>query len=758
MIRLNHRRGRLALAIVAALTLPGFAGSSLAQAPGPESFAKPPTTPLEFWDAADYLVRTGQAPLAVPYLNNFLKSDPADPVLLEIRDRYGIGSVLRLDDDPATKPLARPILDKLNAALRRNATDPARMARFIAALSKTKAEADYAVARLREAGPYAIPSLIRAIADPSLTRETRSLVVVNLGQLERSVVPALVAALDHPDRTIGADVAHALGLIGDTRAIPFLTYPAASPEPSALRDAAREALARLTGRPFDLQPVTPVRLLADQAWRYHRHQVRFQTDPTEVWIFEGDAPAPTTVSRTAAEALLGTRFAREALTLAPSDRSAQAAMVSLMLEKSVERHGIGPVVVNDPSGAFAAALAAGPVVLTDVLKTAINDGHGDLAATAALALSRVADRDATGTPDQASPLVAALSTPDRRVQYAAARALVEMNPSRPFVGSSRVVPVLSRFVTNRSFKAVILDGNLNRANSVASTVKRIGFDTVVAPTGGEAFRLASETADVELILIDPTALQGTWNANDTLTNLRADARTAGIPVFFYGPLELRDRLRGLLTNFPRVGFVVTPTDPALTGSILERQLTGMGTRALSPAERDDLAQGAAGLLATVASRPNSPYAADLSAAEPFLAQALLIPSSAQSAAAVLGDVPGADAQRSLAGVVLDPSRPAPLRLGAATSLSRSIQRFGPLLLPEQEKRLVSALDTEPDPTLRGVMSAIHGALRPAPELAGRRLQSYLPTRPASPPPPPAPPATPKPADAPKPEAPAEKPQ
>ena len=106
---------------------------------------------------------------------------------------------------------------------------------------------------------------------------------------------------------------------------------------------------------------------------------------------------------------------------------------------------------------------------------------------------------------------------------------MDLNPSRPFVGSSRVVPVLARFVTNRSPRALILDGNLNRGNSVANTLKGIGYETSVATSGDAAFREAAETADVEVILIEPTVLQGAWDANDTLTNLRGDARRPASP-------------------------------------------------------------------------------------------------------------------------------------------------------------------------------------------------------------------------------------
>ena len=87
-----------------------------AQAPGPELFAKEPRTPLELWDAVDYLLRTSQAKKALPYIDRFLKSKPDDATLIAIRNRYGPGSILRLSDDPATRPFAQPLADAMAAA------------------------------------------------------------------------------------------------------------------------------------------------------------------------------------------------------------------------------------------------------------------------------------------------------------------------------------------------------------------------------------------------------------------------------------------------------------------------------------------------------------------------------------------------------------------------------------------------------------------------------------------------------------------
>ena len=126
--------------------------------PGPESFAQEPRTPLELWSAIDYLSRTGQGPKAVPYLDKFLKSQPSDENFVEIRDRFGIGSILRLADDPATRRFAEPLAGKLADAAQRYATQPDRLAQFVAGLTGTPAEQDFAVARLKEAGPYAVPA------------------------------------------------------------------------------------------------------------------------------------------------------------------------------------------------------------------------------------------------------------------------------------------------------------------------------------------------------------------------------------------------------------------------------------------------------------------------------------------------------------------------------------------------------------------------------------------------------------------------
>ena len=150
---------------------------------------------------------------------------------MQIRDSFGVKSILRLHDYPETRSLAAPIAAKISAAARRHATTPERLARFIADLTKSHAEQDYAVERLREAGPYAIPPLVQALAEPGLGADEHALLVQNMGRLDRSAVPPLLAVLDGAAAKphVAADAAEAIGLIADPRSIPALTIPGGHP-------------------------------------------------------------------------------------------------------------------------------------------------------------------------------------------------------------------------------------------------------------------------------------------------------------------------------------------------------------------------------------------------------------------------------------------------------------------------------------------------------------------------------------------------
>ncbi len=704
----------LALVLAASPFVGGPSGVAQAQIPVKDVFAHEPTTPLETWEVVTYLLRVGQPELAAPYVKKFLDANPDDATLLEVRDAYGVGSVLSLVDYPETRPYSKALLGKLSEASIRNATDPARIDKFVAALTKSRPEQNYAVERLRESGPFAIPPLIKALSVTGLDPSIRTPLAENMGRLDRKAVPALIASLDSTDDTLVGDVARALGQIGDPRAIPALTFVAARPKPeTAAKPLVSQALEALTGKPFGSQPKTPVRVLSDEARKYHTHAYRFPGDPITLWVWDEaeKVPKPITKSVKDAEAMLGLRAAKEALEIDPTDVEAKVNQISLGL-------------AHDPVGWKAAALESGPEIMGLVVQRAIADGRTDLATIATTILGQISKREVLKA-DASTPLVDALFAPDRRVQFAAAEALVKLEPKTRFLGSSRVIPVLARFVAAQSNpRALVIDGNAERASVVAGFLRESGYDSHVASTGAQGFSEAVLAADLELIAIDPNFINDPWKLADLLGNLKADARTAGIPVVLVGPLQLETKIGKQLESFPKVRFLVTPSETKLLKIQLDRIFAALKVRPMTAAERADYARKAASLIAQVARQPRSPFTSDLPRAEPLLALALNGPIAPIEAASALGDIPGTDAQRSLADVALDPSKDEPVRLAVARELTRNIRRFGPRLDGSQERRLVDELNEETDPKLLDALAAIVGSLKARPDASASKDSTY----------------------------------
>jgi hypothetical protein len=702
------------LAFMVTLNMPVMTGFGLrvyGQVPGPELFAKEPRTSLELWDAIDYLVRTNQVKKALPYLDKFMKSKPDDATLIAIRNRFGAGSILRLSDDPLTRSFAKPLTEALVAAARKYATRPERIARFIGDLTKTAPEQEYAIRRLKEAGPYAVPFLVQALSRQGLSGQERRQIVHSIGQLDRSALPPLIAVLASPDQALAGDAATALGMIGDKRAIPHLTALAALPDsPPTARTAARDAIVRLTGQSFEQQIRTPAQVLTDAAWRFHRHQVELGDELVIVWTWDKDqnAPVPREVSTTEAEVILGLPLAKAALRLSPGDRSARVVDLSITVEKAIERAGFASLIEKDQA-AFNTAKAAGPSLLSEVLKTAIADGKTDLAAVVASALGEVIDGRALLATGRPHPLVDALYAPGRRLQFAAARAIVKLAPSESFPGASRVVPTLARFLPSQSLpRAVVIDANPNRGSQLAGFLINLGYDSELEVTGTRGFVAATTAADVELILISYDLFGAGWALSDTLANLQTDSRTAAIPIFIYGPINVQFKHPNLERDYPGIRYLVQPVDAAM----LKRQIRDLPV-GLSNTERAGYAREASELLVQIAKARNGPLAVDLSAAEPALSTALREAQTGPAAATALADVPDPDAQRSLAELILDPSRPMPLRKGSTTELIRSIKQFGRLISATQEARFASLVRAEEDAELRADLEAVVRALRPA---------------------------------------------
>jgi CheY-like chemotaxis protein len=737
-------------------------------------FKKPETT-LEFWKALNFEVDVGRYELAAKLLRGMLDPKPEEPVLADIADKEGLSSFLRFrnipkwSEDPKVQAQAKKDVEELiglaTAALKKKIGDENTVNRYVRNLSAEPEKRDFAIIQLRrlgaDAAPYLIDGLVRG------NEQERNNILYALRHMDRGIVPPLLAALDMDDPRIKVELVNILEQRAETAAVPYLWHIAASPKnPDYLRNRAREALALLLQ--VDKSQLPPAKeMLTKEAERYYQHHVRFpDSQAVLIWRWDNGRvvtgwPGMATVSPSQAEEYYGLRFARQALDIDPEHRPAQVAFLSLVLEKALERSGLGkPLATADPQ-AHDLLTKVNPELVTAVLERGLADQNLAVIIGAAQALGELGEvKAARPTARGDAALVRALNYPNRRVSFAAADALLRLpqlpapeEPRKPGVTATsfpagRIVEVLRRATAAEpaaaTARVLVVHNNLGVLTEIEKALKDAGYDVVPVRTGKEGLRRLNEAADVDAVLVD-------WNMPDPqlpyfLGQVRADVNSGLLPVLVMVPPDREPSLRRVTERYRNVHLV--PPGFAIDVEALKKILPVLIADAVGKppdeAELRDMTERSLGWLARIVKGEKKGF--DIRPAVDAVVAALrsgkLGAEATTHALEVLSRVPGEKAQVELANALLDQQLKAPERVAAGQELVRHIQAFG-VLLPANQRQLI--LDTYKTPDLdsavRAQVAVVLGSLRPDARSTGIRLKDFQPT--PMPPPAPMPPMPPK---------------
>ncbi|MFN0196379.1 MAG: HEAT repeat domain-containing protein [Planctomycetaceae bacterium] len=702
-------------------------------------FLVQPDTPLKLFGAVELMMDLGRPNLAKSYLKKLLKSNPTDDDLQAMRDKYGPAAFLKLANNEDMQPESVELLELFNAAAIRQADNPERVAGLIKDLLEAQPfERKAAIQQLRSAGPRVIPLLIKAI--PTLNSTERDTVLLAVSETGETAIPPLVAALESEDETLQNFAIDALGLVGNQETIPHLWYYASDPQlGDGTRQAARVAISRIMRVPLhkadDISLYGAAEGLRDQARNRFRAMTLGTTDSEENQIhWSWDPQSANIVSKTlpveTIALLEGTRFARQALALAPEHREAQILFMSLALASDAMLAGWDQPLPAGPGTAHDLALSSGSELITEVLELAMNEGNPAVAITALNVLKNIASRHDLGSRDgKPSAMVSALNFPDRRVQFVAANAILHLDPEKPYRGAQRVIGILQRSLEDTGGNvAVIIDANDERGGKFKSFVKDSGFEAVVSPTGKEGFTLAAERTDVELILLHANTIQ--WNLSQTLANLRADARTASIPLIVYGDIELRAKILDHLKMYPQATYIVESSSVEDFQHQVNPFLAQRRTPPLSAELKQQQQVAAIDWMVHIAnSRRTEIY--DLTPVESTIYRAAENPQLTEGVILILGSIPTQTAQTNLAELVLNDRLTNAQREIAALQMVFHIQRYSLTLSDATLSQLKTLLATTDDPALKTALTALQGALKPNAQELTERLQSFSSTLPAT---------------------------
>ena len=84
-----------------------------------------PRTPQTLMDAVVLMTDLARPGLAHLYLLKLIEANPDDETLLKLRDKHGPALFLKLSNDKRLQPESITLLERVNAAFRKGATDPA---------------------------------------------------------------------------------------------------------------------------------------------------------------------------------------------------------------------------------------------------------------------------------------------------------------------------------------------------------------------------------------------------------------------------------------------------------------------------------------------------------------------------------------------------------------------------------------------------------------------------------------------------------
>ncbi|MEX1229467.1 MAG: hypothetical protein WEB58_04455 [Planctomycetaceae bacterium] len=691
-----------------------------------------PKDPEKIFDAVLLMMDLGRLNLAKSYLRKFIQAKPSDEALLAIRQKHGPATFLKLSNLESLQPESLDLLEMVNQATIRSTSDPNRMKIMIQDLLKDDSvQRRAAIQQLRIAGARAMPHVIAALGESSA--DERDTLLNATGEMGDVVIPPLVAATDADQPVIQNFAIDALGLVGTLETLPNLWYFAASPDVAeGTRHSAVVAMSRIMRIPLhkagEISLYGAAKGLRDLARSHYREMTLGAAAPNASrihwrWNQETQTVVADELPVATAEMLDGSRFARQALALAPDQREAQVLFLSLALASDALLAGWGQPLPEGPGTAHNLALSSGPELVNDVLRSATAEGNAAVSAAALDVLKNIGSRhELASQSGHPSAILSALNYPDVRVQFAAANAVLHLDPATPFRGAQRVVRILARsLVDNGTSGAVVVDADRERSGKMKAFLGGMNFDGATVLTGKAGFAQAAERMDVQLILLHVNTVE--WGLGQTLANLRADARTASIPIIVYGEAGYRAKITEQLKAYPNSMFMADSSSLEDFEFQVAPFLASRRTPPLTPEQRQRMREAAVYWLAHIANGQRT-VVYDLAPAEEALFGAVEDPAVTQGVILAMGAIPTQTAQTNLAEFVLNERLSNLQREIAALQLVFHIQRFSMTLSNETLKELNEAYALIDDPGLKTALTALQGALNPSTEQVTERLKRF----------------------------------
>jgi len=406
----------------------------------------------EDWNDFLHYTKIGRFDMAKGHAQAVLASNP-DPVkLLELSraNQQGYQILVKVNEvapDAELADLSGKVLAIIEQGRFIERTEPRIIAEEVRRLSSTDRGWLTAVKRLRNAGEYAIPFMLDAIADQSRENEL-PYIVRALPQIGRDAIRPLAAALQTENVPLKAQIITALGKIGYPQSQAYLKYIIENDDSSQLRAMAQDSISQIN--PDMLQaPAAQLFYELSEKYYYHAQSLAPAQDAgfANVWFWDSDAGklVREEVDKSYFNELMAMRSCEWALKADAGFGSAIGLWLASFFKAESARVEKMPAYFGERhADALVYATTAGVEYLHQALARAVKDNNAHVALGVIEALATTAgEKSLLYQMGPSQPLLQALSFNDRMVRYSAAIAIGAAGPKEGFAENKLVVANLA---------------------------------------------------------------------------------------------------------------------------------------------------------------------------------------------------------------------------------------------------------------------------------------------------------------------------
>ncbi len=493
-----------------------------------------PTTPTDLTRAIQTMMDLGRPDEAGKYLDKLIAAGIDKDAMIALHRQYGSGFFIGLS---RYKPLApqglqfgRKVLETAYQAAR----DPNYLNILVKQLNDPSlGPRRVAISELRRADTAAVVPMVQALADKSRAQEHAG-IRAGLAALGRTSIDPLIGVLETPNVDLRTHAVLVLGRLEARSAMPYLLRIYFEKNSNQrLRHAAEVALLRIVGD-------TPTQ--ADAERFLHRRAKKFfsgvfpkqpdSDDMIELWHWNSDdqVSVPQRYPAEVAALLEASRAAADLISLAPENETYRRLSLMTKLESEKFVVGLDWPLKQGPGTAHDEAVAAGTEFVEDVFVEAMKTNHIPAAIGAAEILGAIGDDQLLYSDDASpQPLVRALKHGDRRLRFVAAQAILRIDPTTAYPGSSWLPEALGFLVSSVGERRVLIGHpRTEQAQTLVGQLSEAGLVGESASTGRSLLKAAMEDSDLEMILISD--FLDFPSANELIQMLRREQKTAQIPI------------------------------------------------------------------------------------------------------------------------------------------------------------------------------------------------------------------------------------